>query len=156
MQHTINSKVIGQSKDPKFVNMFEEKAARQAVQDITNKPGRPTQDFVLLEAKETDFLEHKDASNRIHRELDTMVFKIISCGMEVKDKRLKEGVFVQVSPSARMITLQWGTLRNILIREFEIVYIFDTNPQDEYDKQVEKVKSDNLAKLVPTSSGGNA
>lgn len=153
---TIDPRVIKKELTDNYVSIFDEKKAGKNLQELTKNPGFPTQDFILIEVGDNDIAVDKLPNGEERRSLDSVVFKIIALGPDVKSPALKPGASIQVSPQARMVTLQWGEKQNCLVREYEIIYVFSLDPKEEYKKQIELIKSDSKQNSVPLSAGGDA
>jgi hypothetical protein len=84
-------------------------------------PGTPTQDYILLKSQELH--------NNDNKGLETICFEVAKLGPAVKNENIKVGGWIQIDPGSRMKLLNWGNMYYFMVREFEVSFIFDRNPE---------------------------
>jgi hypothetical protein len=110
-----------------------EQAARRSLNRVVH--GRPLGDGIYLEVHPTD-VTMKD--NRPM--LNNLNFKILAVGPEKKDKLLTPGTWVQISAGARLLGLDWAEQRNVVVKEFEVTWIWPSDPSVILEAAIEKEK----------------
>jgi hypothetical protein len=126
MQKLINPKMMDK-KNTAFTNLDSYRKNlkfRQFIKENIDSviPGKPTQDYIIL--KSDEFL-NEDKSG-----LKTICFEVVSVGDKVENKEIKKGTWVQIDPGSRMKLLNWGSQNHFLVREFEVTFVFDRNPEE--------------------------
>jgi hypothetical protein len=142
----ISKKGLGLGANDAGVNYLAEIAARRELSKIV--PGAPTQDYVYLNVLAGDIGEDPQSKQTSMLNLS---YQVLAVGPTIKSK-IKPGDWVQITPGARIIALDWGEQRNVLIREFEIAWTFDQNPAErlKFELDVEKTKINIAKKGSPT------
>lgn len=154
----VDPRALKLEKKDDYINLFEAEAVGRELEKL--EKGRPSQDYVLLNVNKGDWAEKVDHQNHKHKEFTTTVFQLKEVGPDVKNPKCRPGAWVMVSPGARMTIMEWGEKQNVIVREYEIMYYFDLNPKEEFQKELDKYREnknrDSKPEHMPLVNGGDA